>query len=81
MERRNLKMDNDNVLDMRHLIRVADDDKLFDDENQKKGEDWNDYSESTTSLESAMEENYLTGQQKRRLRRLKERKLKKLKIK
>lgn len=74
-------MDNDNVLDMRHLIRVADDDKLFDDENQKKGEDWNDYSESTTSLESAMEENYLTGQQKRRLRRLKERKLKKLKIK
>ena len=70
-------MENDNVLDMRHLIRVADD----DNENQEKGGDWKDYSESTTSLESAMEENYLTGQQKRRLRRLKERKLKKLKIK
>ena len=70
-------MDNDNVLDMRHLIRFADD----DNENQEKGGDWKDYSESSTTLESAMEENYLTGQQKRRLRRLQERKLKKLKIK
>ena len=70
-------MENDNVLDMRHLIRVADD----DNENQEKSGDWKDYSESTTSLESVMEENYLTGKQKRRLRRLQERKLKKLKIK
>lgn len=77
MEWRKQKMENDNVLDMRHLIRVADD----DNENQEKGGDWKDYSESTTSLESAMEENYLTGKQKRRLRRLQERKLKKLKIK
>lgn len=69
-------MDNDNVLDMRHLIRVAD------DENKEQSEDWKDYSESTsTSLAQAMEENYLTGKQKRRLRRLQERKLKKLKIK
>lgn len=66
-------MDNDNVLDMRHLIRLAD------DETQEKSGDWKDYSESTTSLESTMEENFLTGQQKRRLRRLQERKLKKLK--
>lgn len=74
MERRNLKMDNDNVLDMRHLIRVAD------DENKELSEDWKDYSESTsTSLAQAMEENYLTGQQKRRLRRKMERKLKKIK--
>lgn len=74
MERRNLKMDNDNVLDMRHLIRVAD------DENKELSEDWKDYSESTsTSLTQAMEENYLTGQQKRRLRRKMERKLKKIK--
>ena len=74
MERRNLKMNNDNVLDMRHLIRVAD------DENKELSEDWKDYSESTsTSLTQAMEENYLTGQQKRRLRRKMERKLKKIK--
>lgn len=74
MERRNLKMNNDNVLDMRHLIRVAD------DENKELSEDWKDYSESTsTSLDQAMEENYLTGQQKRRLRRKMERKLKKIK--
>lgn len=67
-------MDNDNVLDMRHLIRVAD------DENKEQSEDWKDYSESTsTSLAQAMEENYLTGQQKRRLRRKMERKLKKIK--
>ena len=67
-------MDNDNVLDMRHLIRVAD------DENKELSEDWKDYSESTsTSLAQAMEENYLTGQQKRRLRRKMERKLKKIK--
>ena len=69
-------MENDNVLDLRNLIR------LVDDENQEKGGDWKDYSESTsTSLDQVMEENYLTGQQKRRLRRLKERKLKKIKIK
>lgn len=69
-------MENDNVLDMRHLIRVAD------DENQEKGGDWKDYSESSfTSIDQIMEENYLTGQQKRRLRRLQERKLKKLKNK
>lgn len=67
-------MDNDNVLDMRHLIRVAD------DENKEQSEDWKDHSESTsTSLAQAMEENYLTGQQKRRLRRKMERKLKKIK--
>lgn len=71
-------MDNDNVLDMRHLIRVADDDKLFDDD-QEKGGDWKDYSESTATLETDMEENFLSGQQKRRLRRLQERKFKKLK--
>ena len=69
-------MDNDNVLDMRHLIRIAD------DENKEQSGDWKDYSESTsTSLDQVMEENYLTGQQKRRLRRLQERKLKKLKTK
>lgn len=62
-------MENDNTLDMRHLIRLADD-------NQEPSGDWKDYSESSTSLESIMEENYLTGQQKRRLRRLQERKLK-----
>ena len=67
-------MEEDNVLDMRHLIRLAD-------ENDEPQEGWKDYSESSTTLESTMEENYLTGQQKRRLRRLQERKLKKLKIK
>ena len=66
-------MDNDNVLDMRHLIRLADDDS-------EPSADWKDYSESSaTTLESVMEENFLTGKQKRRLRRLQERKLKKLK--
>ena len=70
-------MENDNVLDLRHHLRLVD-----DDENQEKSGDWKDYSESTsTSLDQVMEENYLTGQQKRRLRRLKERKLKKIKIK
>ena len=66
-------MDNDNVLDMRHLIRLADDDS-------EPSADWKDYSESSaTTFESVMEENFLDGKQKRRLRRLQERKLKKLK--
>ena len=61
----------DAALDLRHLIRLADEDDL------KSKEEWKDYSESTTSFEEPVEEQYLDGKTKRRLRRLQERKLKK----
>lgn len=61
----------DDALDLRHLVRLADDDDL------KSKEEWKDYSESTSTFEEIVEEQYLDGKTKRRLRRLQERKLKK----
>lgn len=61
----------DDALDLRHLVRLADDDDL------KPKEEWKDYSESTSTFEEIVEEQYLDGKTKRRLRRLQERKLKK----
>jgi heme oxygenase len=62
---------NDDTLDLRHLIRLADEDDL------KSKEEWKDYSESTSTFKEPVEEQYLDGKTKRRLRRLQERKLKK----
>lgn len=61
----------DAALDLRHLVRFADEDDL------KSKEEWKDYSESISSFEEPVEEQYLDGKTKRRLRRLQERKLKK----
>lgn len=66
-------MEEDNLLDMRHLIRLAD-------ENDEHQEGWKDYSSSSMTIEQDME-TYLDGKAKRRLRRLQERKLNKLKNK
>ena len=61
----------DDALDLRHLVKLADEDDL------KSKEEWKDYSESTSTFEESVEEQYLDGKTKRRLRRLQERKLKK----
>lgn len=66
-------MDNDDALDLRHIIRLADDD------NQELNENWKDYS-SSSSAEDA-KEYFLDGKAKRRLRRAQERKLNKHKKK
>lgn len=66
-------MDNDDALDLRHIIRFADDD------NQELNENWKDYS-SSSSAEDA-KEYFLDGKAKRRLRRAQERKLNKHKKK
>ena len=70
-------MDNDNVLDLRHLIRLADDD------NQELNENWKDYSSSSSeiALKEDAKEYFLDGKAKRRLRRAQERKLNKHKKK
>lgn len=60
------------MLDLRHLIRVADDEDL---ENKA---DWDDYSSTSTYTESELQ--YIQprdGKSKRRMRRALERKLKK----
>lgn len=62
---------NDDTLDLRHLVRLADEDDL------KSKEELKDYSESTSTFKEPVEEQYLDGKTKRRLRRLQERKLKK----
>ena len=70
-------MDNDDALDLRHIIRLSD-----DDDNQELNENWKDYSSSSSAIalkEDAKE--YLDGKAKRRLRRAQERKLNKHKKK
>ena len=68
-------MNNDDVLDMRHLIRLADDD-------DKEGSEipmveWKDYSTTTSALELLQQMNPLDGKSRRRIRRAQERKHKK----
>ena len=66
-------MDNDNTLDLRHLVRVSDDGET------ELNEKWDRYSSSTETIDSYAQENYLDGKAKRRLRRKLERQLKKKK--
>ena len=64
------------ALDMRHLIRLKD-----DAESEPKGDwEWQDYSSATKEAFKEAQ-TYLDGKAKRRLRRLQERKTKKLKNK
>ena len=64
------------ALDMRHLIRFAD-----DSESEHKEEwEWQDYSSTVTEAFKDAQI-HLDGKAKRRLRRLQERKIKKLKNK
>ena len=68
-------MNNDDVLDMRHLIRLADDDDKEGSETPMV--EWKDYSTTTSALEMLQQLNHLDGKARRRIRRAQERKHKK----
>lgn len=66
-------MNNDDVLDMRHLIRFADD----EEGSEPPMVEWKDYSTSISALEMMERLNPLDGKARRRIRREQERKHKK----
>ena len=66
----------DNVLDMSHLIRYADDGGS-EEQNTEHLMKWDTYSSTTSALELLERMNPLDGKARRRIRRAQERKHKK----
>lgn len=70
-------MNNDDVLDLTHLISYPNENEPKVPKDKEHLKQWDDYSSTTSAMKMLQEINHLDGKARRRLRRKQERKNKK----